>query len=284
MSTSLLYHGFSLRGYDYLKTTFDDGQIIFAVRPKPGTLRCSACGRSDVIRHGEQQRTFQTVPIGSKRVLLKVGIPRLECRQCGKIRQARLSFADTRRKYTKAFERHVLELSQAMTIRDVARQLGVGWDTIKDIQKRDLQRRFKKIRLCDLQQIAIDEISIGKGHRYVTIVLDLLSGAVVFIGEGKDALSWQPFWKQLKASRARIRAVATDMSPAYIHAVQENLSGAVHVFDHFHVIKLFNEKLSDFRRTLYHEAVGPLGKKVLKGTRLAALEKPGEPGPQTPRA
>ena len=176
---------------------------------------------------------------------------------------------------SRAFERYNLDLlMKTLTIQDVALHLNVGWDTIKDIQKRNLQRRFKAVKLRDLQQIAIDEISIGKGHRYVTIVLNLQTGAVVFVGDGKGADSLDPFWKKLKASRARIRAVATDMSAAYIHAVQENLSKAVHVFDHFHVIKLFNEKLSDFRRQLYHEAIGPLAKKVLKGTRWLLLKNP----------
>ncbi len=52
-----------------------------------------------------------------------------------------------------------------MTIQDVARHLEVSWDTIKDIQKRYLEKRFKKPRLGKLKQIAIDEIAIGKGQR-----------------------------------------------------------------------------------------------------------------------
>jgi transposase len=274
MSTSLLYHAFGIHGYEYLKTTFKEGRVTFAMRHKRESDRCSACRSWNVIRHGEQERTFRTVPIGGKPVLLQTSIPRVECRACGVIRQVHLSFAEPRFRYTRAFERYALELSQSMTIQDVAMHLGVGWDTIKDIQKRNLQRRFKKVKLRDLEQIAIDEISIGKGHRYVTIVLNLLTGAVVFIGEGKGADALEPFWKKLKASRVRIKAVATDMSSAYIQAVQENLKGAVHVFDHFHVIKLFNEKLSDFRRKLFHEAVGPLEKKVLKGTRWLLLKNP----------
>ncbi len=65
-----------------------------------------------------------------------------------------------------------------------------------------------------------------------------------------------------------------DMSPAYILAVREHLPRAVHVFDHFHVIKLFNEKLSDFRRELYREATERLHKEVLKGTRWLLLKNP----------
>ena len=91
------------------------------------------------------------------------------------------------RSYTHAFESGVLELSRHMTIRDVSRFLKVSWDVVKDIQKRNLNKRFAKPKLKKLKQIAIDEISIGKGHRYLTIVLDLKSGAVVFVGDGKGA-------------------------------------------------------------------------------------------------
>src|SRR5947209_17350476 len=105
-----------------------------------------------------------------------------------------------------------------MTIQDVAKHLQVSWDTIKDIQARSLQRRFGKPKLHKLKQIAIDEICIGKGHRYLTVVLNLLSGAVVFVGDGKGAEALEPFWRRLRASRARIQAVAIDMSAAYIRA------------------------------------------------------------------
>ena len=65
-----------------------------------------------------------------------------------------------------------------------------------------------------------------------------------------------------------------DMSPAYISAVQENLSHADIVFDHFHVVKLFNEKLTILRRDLYHELRGTMQKQVLKGVRWLLLKNP----------
>jgi len=214
------------------------------------------------------------VPIGGKPMTITLAIPRVACPACAVIRQVPLDFADPRRSYTRSFERYALELSRLMTIQDVAQHLQVGWDTIKDMQKRDLQHRYQKPRLSKLKQIAIDEISIGKGHRYLTVVLNLETGAVVFVGDGKGADALDPFWKRLRASRAQVEAVATDMSLAYIQAVREHLGDAVHVFDHFHVIKLFNEKLSDFRRELHREATDKLHKEVLKGTRWLLLKNP----------
>jgi transposase len=112
---------------------------------------------------------------------------------------------------------------------------------------------------------------VGKHHRYLTVVLDLLSGAVVYVGDGKGADALLPFWRKLKRSQASITAVAMDMSPAYIAAVTEHLPKATIVFDHFHLIKLLNDKLAALRRDLQREAQ-QAGKQVLKGTRWLLLK------------
>lgn len=137
-----------------------------------------------------------------------------------------------------------------------------------------MRRRFSKPKLSKLKRIAIDEISIGKGHRYLPVVLNLDSGAIVFVGEGKGAEALEPFWKRLRRCKAKIEAVAMDMSPAYIRAVMDHLPKARIVFDHFHVIKLFNDKLSDLRRKLYHEVHDIHHKEIIKGTRWLLLKNP----------
>jgi transposase len=215
---------------------------------------------------------FRTIPIGLKSVFIQIPIQRIECLCCNVIRQVKIKFAEWRRSYTKAFERYALALSKHMTILDVANHLGVSWDTIKDIQKRYLSKKYKRPRLKNITRIAIDEISIGKGHRYLTVVLNLKTGAVIFVGDGRGVDSLKPFFKRLKYSKAEIKAVAIDMSPSYIAAVLENLPDSTIVFDHFHVIKLLNDKLSELRRAIHREAEGPLQKKVLKGTRWLLLK------------
>ena len=68
--------------------------------------------------------------------------------------------------------------------------------------------------------------------------------------------------------------MAADLSPAYTRAVVENLPTALLVYDRFHVVKLFHEKLADLRRELHREAVHKLDKQVLKGTRWLLLKNP----------
>ncbi len=273
MSTSLLYHGFGIRGYEYVRTTYREGEVIFTIQQDTKTCCCAACGSRDVGLKGHVERRFHSLPIGPRRTAVVLPIPRVKCRACGLIRQVEVAFADERRRYTRAFERYALELCQRMTILDVANHLGVSWDVVKDMQKRDLRRRFAKPKLKHLRQIAIDEIGIGRGYQFMTLVLDLEGGAVVFVGDGKGADALKPFWKRLRASRAKIEAVAIDMSAAYRDAVSTFLPKATIVFDHFHVVTLFNRKLTELRRTAYRQATAA-HKEVLKGSRWLLLKNP----------
>ena len=273
MSTSLLYHRFGIVGYHYVSQNFEAGMTTFRVEQPREKLRCSQCGSQEVWAQGGVERSFRTLPIGSKPTLIDLKVPRVLCFDCGSVRQVKIPFAEPKKHYTHSLERYVLELSKHMTIQDVADHLLLSWDTVKDIQAKHLKRRFGKPKLHKLKQIAIDEINVGKGHRYLTIVLNLLTGAVVFVGDGKGVDSLKPFWKRLRRSHAKIEAVATDMSKAYIRAVRENIKRAVHVFDHFHVIKLFNEKLSALRRELFRELTAK-GQRLLKGIRWLLLKNP----------
>jgi transposase len=274
MSTSLLYHAFGIVGYRQVSQSFQEGQVTFRIEQPRERHRCSQCGSAEVWDQGGALRTFRMVPIGGKPTFVQLKVPRVLCFACGTVRQVKVPFADPKKRYTRAFERYALELSQFMTIQDVARHLGISWDTVKDIQAGSLQRRFGKPKLRKLKQIAIDEIAIGKGHRYFTVVLNLLSGAVVFVGDGKGVEALEPFWRRLRAAHARVVAVATDMGKAYIRAVRDHLPKAVHVFDHFHVVKLFNDKLSAFRRELYRQLTSDAERKLLKGTRWLLLKNP----------
>lgn len=274
MSTSLLYHAFGLVGYDYRSQTVSNGEVTFTVAPKAKSIRCPECNSLNVVKRGSSYRKLRAAPIGLKKVWIRVNIPRIFCLECFCIRRIKINFAEKRRTYTRSFAKYVLTLTRVMSLKDVASILGVGWDLVKGIYKKYLKKRFSKPKLKKLEYIAIDEISIKKGHRYVTLVMDLKSGAVVFVGDGKGADALKPFWKRLKSSRAKIKAVATDMGPAYISAVIENLPSTPLVFDRFHVVKLMNEKLSKIRRSLQKELKETMDKDVIKGTRWLLLKNP----------
>lgn len=252
MSTSMLYHCFGMKKQEYLKTDYKSGKVIIHSRTNPDEYRCSKCNSYKVRKRGTTTRNFKTLPIGKKSVINRVLIQRLECLECGSILQEPIQFADPKRTYTNILKRFVIELSKMMTIQDVAKAVGLSWDIVKSIQKEDLKKKYGKPKLKDLKYIAIDEIAVHKGHKYLTIVLDLSSGAVVYASKGKGADSLEEFWRLVNRSRASIEAVSIDMSPAYIEAVERNIGRDAIVFDHFHIVKLLNESITAIRRNIYN--------------------------------
>lgn len=274
MSDWMLYHVWGIRGYKVVSCEMvDPERVVISIEPTEQVFRCPRCGSKDVIGKGSKQRLFLGTPIGCRRIYFEAQIPRVHCPRCAITRQVRIAFAEEKRRHTRQFERYALELAQITTTQHAAEHLGISWDTVRDIEARYLGKKYSKPKLKHLQQIAIDEIYLGKSAKFLTVVLDLKSGAIVFVGQGKGAESLDPFWKRLRASHARIEAVAADMSPAYALAVRRNLPDAVLVNDRFHVIKLCNAMLTELRRELYREAKTKLEQDVLKGTRWLLLKR-----------
>jgi transposase len=174
-----------------------------------------------------------------------------------------------------------------MTLSDVAELTLLSWDTVKTIVKSHLARDYGKPSLRPVRYLGIDEIHLGSKKRYYTIVIDLEDGRILWAKPGQGKAALRGFWRRLRLAKARIKAVATDMSAAYWSAVLENLPDAVLVFDKFHIIKLMNERLDDLRRQMVREAEGPLKLKI-KGTRFLLLRNPenlkGEHIPKLDRA
>jgi transposase len=274
MSQGLLYRALGVRGYRWEGESFTRHAWYIRMAHEPQSLRCSQCGSRDVIRRGHEPREFRTLALGSRATLLQLNVQRVACRTCGCLRQVKVHFAPPRCRYTHSFARYALELLALGTIKDVARHLHVSWDLIKDLQKHHLQRHYAKPKLRHLKQLAIDEIAVAKGRIYNTVVLDLESGAIVYVGKGCGTAALDGFWKRLHASHAKIEAVAMDFSAPFELAVRTHLPRAVVVFDHFHLIQLYNKKLSILRRQMWHEATTQLHKQTLKGTRWLLLMNP----------
>ncbi len=166
----------------------------------------------------------------------------------------------------------MVELSRVMTLVDVSALTGLGWDTVKEIVQKQLQHDDGRPRLKDLKYLAIDEIYVGKRKKFYTRVLDLETGRSVWVGHGRGQAALGKFWRRLRLSKAKIQAVAMDMSGAYWAAVLEHLPGMAVVFDRFHIIKLMNEKRDKLRRALVREAPGAM-RQTIKVTRYLLLTR-----------
>lgn len=210
--------------------------------------------------------------MGMKPCVLEMAVQRLTCKDCGATTQEEVGFAKGKRRHTECFARMVIDLSRFATIKDIAWFLDVSWDVVRNIQMEFLRKEYGEPDLSTLEHISIDEFAIHKDHVYKTIVMDFMTGRIVYVGDGngKDALDG--FWEKPGERKKQIKAVCTDLSKAFTRAVTEHLPLAALVVDHFHVVKLMNEKIDKLRRQLVHEEKDVNRRKVIKNTRWLLLK------------
>ena len=271
MSTSLMFHAFGARCHDYLRTEYRQGAIYFHIETKSSKRRCVCCGSRQVTLHGTETQTLRTLPIGSRPVFLVLHLHDLHCRKCGAIRQEDRIVAAPMKRYTKAFGRFVLGLCKKMTISDVARHLGMGWHTVKGILKEHLEKRAARRSWRRVKRVAIDEIAIRKGHRYMTVIVDLTTGELLFTAEGRDHTCLKPFFHRLSRAGAKLEAIAVDMSHAYRKAIRDfGPPGVVVVHDRYHLVSAMNHVIDKVRRSEQNRQEEE-GKKFIKGSRYLLL-------------
>ena len=271
MTTRELDSSIGVSGYEHQACWRKGGIFHIQMEGPQSCHKCPKCGDRNVIHRGTFDRMVRAPRIGLDRTVLFIKAPRLECRRCQQVLNAMLPQVEPHCNYTKSLAKLVVDLRKMMTIKDVAHYVGVSDTMIRGIDKKYLNRKFGKPRLRHLEIIAIDEIYVGKKNKFFTIVIDWMTGAIVFVGDGKGEKALKPFWKRLRGSKANIKAVATDMASAYYAAVLKNLPHAKHVFDRFHIVKLMNDKLTQLRRDLQREA-DKMGRKTLKGLRFLLLK------------
>lgn len=160
-----------------------------------------------------------------------------------------------------------------MTLSDVGHWLRLSFGTVKTVVKRRMESDYRRIGYRKVRHIGIDEIYLGRKQKFLTLVVDLDRGQIIWVGEGRGAGALREFWRRFRQSGARLKAVAMDMSGAYAASVREHAPHAVLTFDRFHVIKLMNERLDDLRRELVRQAEGEDQKRAIKGTRWLLLHR-----------
>ncbi|MBR3442531.1 MAG: ISL3 family transposase [Bacteroidaceae bacterium] len=271
MNSSFLYHAWGLYTLECTREEYKGNTIILHVQTKERIKTCPRCGKRHFVKNGYRFRDFVGLPIGGKKVIIRMKVQRYKCKDCDFDQQERIPFATGSRSYTHRFAKYVVDLLRGMTLQDVSNHLGVSWDTVKEIHSTYLERHYSPPSLEGVENIGIDEFAVRKGHVYKTIVVDLDSGRILYVGDGKGTDALTGFWKKVKRKGIRIRYVATDLSTAFIASVMENCPEATLVFDHFHVVKLMNEKLDDIRRKAYNMEKDVNKRKVLKGTRYLLL-------------
>lgn len=202
----------------------DATEAWIAIQPHKGFKPvCHRCGHKADSAHSWTERSVRDLNLATAEVWLQCSYRKLFCPVCQRISIEDLELFDPYIRVTRRLAYYVYQLCQVMTVTEVAEHLNLDWKTVKAIDKKFLEQRYGHPDLNGLQILAVDEIAVRRGHRYLTVVIDYLSGRVLFVGKDRKARTLMDFFDQMSPEqRQSIKAVAMDMWDPFIKAVKKN--------------------------------------------------------------
>jgi len=272
MSPSKIQRLFGIYKHKIKDIRFKTGVIeVELIRTPRRELRCSKCKSDEISLYGTKDRVVRDLPVIKRPVYVKFTQNIIKCARCG-IFSERLSFLDKYARHTGRLEKFIHMLCQKMTISDVSRVYGLSWDEVRRIDKKYLNKKYSKPKWKKLNILGVDEIALSKGHKYLTIVTNLETGEVIYVGKDRKQESLEEFFIKLGFIRCkRIEAIAMDNWSPYKSAVDNYLQNAKVVFDKFHLLSAFSRTLDDVRRIEFKRC-SKKDSSVLKGSRYLLLK------------
>ena len=196
----------------------------------------------------------------------------MQCRRCGGVKRERLDFLADNIFYTKRFSHYVGRRCRQGTIKDVAKELKLDWDTVKTLEMQYMRAQLAKAGTPGPKAIGIDEITIRKGHTYRIVVSDLIRRRPIwFGGEDRSEMSMAMFYASLGEKKSRgIRLAVMDMWKPFRNATRTHAPQAAILFDKFHIMAHLGKALDTVRKAEYARLSGK-DRRYIKGQKYTLL-------------
>ena len=215
---------------------------------------CPLCGRQ-LVENGEPETGLRHIPFGDTYTVLDVKHRRLRCLtpKCGYNYTCPIDFKASGHMITTQlleFTENLLELG--MTQKNAAFITGLNKNTVKEIDSNRLKGKYtvngegKELKMPEkrAQYLAVDEFKLHNGHKYATAIIDLENGHILHLGHGKKKAVIYEFIDRVGLDwMSSVKAVACDMNSDFEEAFTERCPHIAIVYDYFHIVKNFNEKV-----------------------------------------
>jgi transposase len=215
------------------------------------SVRCPEDGGLVFCYDHTEVLTWRHLNVFQHRCEITCRLPRGKCRQCGHVFRVRPPWEGLSTHFTKEFEAFALLLMREMPMSKVEEVVGETDTRLWRMLFRQVDAACAEADFSSVCCVGVDEMSVRKGHEYISVFADLLRKRVLFATEGKDHQVWVDFVAALEkhnGHRQAITQVSMDMSPAYQKGVKETCRNAQVVFDKFHVIAHANKAVDEVRR------------------------------------
>ncbi len=218
-------------------------------------------------------RKVRDLSCGDRRIYLEIEVRRVPCRSCGSVKREQLEFLADNPFYTKRFAHYVGRRCRSATIKDIAEELNLDWDTVKTLDKQYMRAQLVRAGTPGPKVIGIDEIAIRKGHIYRIVVSDLIRGRPIwFGGEDRSEASMAQFYDGLGEKSGGIRLAVMDMWKPFRNATLARAPQAAILFDKFHIMRHLGEALDKVRKAEYARLSGK-DRRYIKGQKYTLLSR-----------
>ena len=213
---------------------------------------CSVCGGKMHVHNTYRDSTLWHLPFGSAYSCLKYNKQRLRCSVCGATKMQAIAFQAEGHMITQALHTYTTELLTrgTYTLKEVTELTGLNKNVVKAIDEKRLRDKYtvdgKKLIQpeCQARILGIDEFKLHNGHRYATHIIDMETGHILWISHGKKKQVVYDFIDHVGMSWMEgVEAVACDLNSDFQEAFEERCEWIQPVFDHFHIVKNFNDKV-----------------------------------------
>jgi transposase len=232
----------------------ENGTVFLEIRETPKLwelVRCPAEGGLVFCYDHTEVLTWRHLNVFQPRGEITCRLPRGKCRQCGHVFRVRPPWEGLSTHFTKEFEAFALLLMREMPMSKVAEAVGETDTRLWRMLFRQVDAAYAEADFSNVCCVGVDEMSVRKGHEYISVFADLVRKRVLFATAGKDQETWLKFVAALEEHNGHRQSptqVSMDMSPAYQRGVADHCRNAQVVFDKFHVIKNANEAVDKVRR------------------------------------
>ena len=264
-------------GYRLERAVWPDeagGTLELHLKPTRQWMHCERCGHRTRQVHETTLRRVRDLPLFEYRVVLVVPRRRVWCEHCGGPQLERLNWLGRYQRLTNRLADACSQLLRSASIQAVAAFYGLGWHTVKTVDRHRLAAALPEPDWASIRYLAMDEFALHKGHRYATVVIEPIRRQVLWVGEGRSRETARAFFEQLPGGvRERIEAVAIDMTTAFELEIRAQCPRAEIVYDLFHVVAKYGREVIDRVRVDEAKRLGEdrQARRVIKSSRWLLL-------------
>lgn len=274
---TLLNRCHPLRFFVYGAILFVGEAIHVEVRPRAGSRgHCGGCEqRGPTYDTARTPRLFAFVPAWGFEVSLVYSMRRIDCPACGVTTEV-VPWADGKNRCCKAYRLFLARWARRLPWSEVAAIFKTTWPVVYRAVDWVVDYGLTHRSLDGVRAIGVDEVSIWKGSKFLTVVYQIDSGSrrLLYVAKERTEESLRGFFDFFGQERSqKIEFVASDMWKQYLTVIAERATGALHVLDRFHIVSNLGKAVNEVRAQEARHMLAQGYEPILKNTRWCFLKR-----------